>query len=145
MKTASWVLLTVLGTAMLALSLLSAYVAYATERDEFGQGGTKLSEVAAWRPEVARAIQARRGTAAAFAAAYAALFLSVVLGPYRRGDVWAWWSILGTSALLAALTLARIPLLGTRLGAATGGIQLAVVVLALLLDVGRVRSGRSAR
>jgi hypothetical protein len=89
---------------------------------------------------VATAIRARRGTAAAFAAAYGVLFLAVVLGPYRRGDAWSWWALLASSVTLAILTAIRVPALGTRAGAGTGLVQLAVVVVALLLDVSRVRA-----
>ena len=35
--------------------------------------------------------------------------------------------------------MARVPALGTRAGAGTGLVQLVVVVVALLLDLGRVR------
>ena len=103
MKTASWVLLAVMGALMLIVSLLSLNIAYSGSRDEFGQGGPTVDDVRAWNPEVATAIRARRGTAASFAAAYAVLVLAIVLGPYRRGDTWAWWTLLAGAVTLALL------------------------------------------
>jgi hypothetical protein len=142
MTKASWILLTLVGVITLLGSLGSLYTAYApgtSARDDLGRG-TSVQDVEAWRPEVAKAIKARRGTAAAFAAAYAVLFLSVVLGPYRRGDAWSWWALLAGAVTLGLLIALRIPALGTRVGAGTGIVQLAVVLVALLLDVRRVRA-----
>jgi hypothetical protein len=141
MKKASWILLAVLGALMLALSVVSASVAYrADTRDEFGVGGPTLADVAAWNPEVATAVRARRGTASAYSAAFATLLLVVVLVPYRRGEAWAWWAILGSLLVLAVVTFVRIPALGTNLGASTAAIILAVGVVALLLDARRLRT-----
>ena len=142
MKTASWVLLAVVGALMLLGSFASLYTAYSAggaTRDALGTGAT-VQDVEAWRPDVATAIRARRGTAAAFAAAYAVLFLSVVLGPYRRGDAWSWWTLLAAALTLGILAAARVPALGTHAGAGTGLVQLAVVIVALLLDVRRLRA-----
>ena len=143
MRTASWVLLAVAGALILLGSFASLYTAYGSGApDAIGPGAT-IEDVAAWRPEVATAIRARRGTAAAFAAAYAVLFLSVVLGPYRRGDAWSWWALLAAALTLGILIAARVPALGTRAGAGTGLVQLAVVIVALLLDVRRLRTARA--
>src|SRR5688500_13691346 len=114
MRTASWILLAVAGALMLFGSLASAYTAYGGARDAIGEGGASVDDVAAWRADVATAIRARRGTAAAFAAAYSVLFLAVVLGPYRRGDVWSWWALLAAALTLGLLIVARVPALGTR-------------------------------
>jgi len=84
-------------------------------------------------------VRARRATAAAYAAGFATLFLAIVLGPYRRGDRWAWWALAAGTLVVAVSTLLRIPLLGTSLGAGTAGIQLGVVALGLALGAGRLR------
>lgn len=139
MKTASWVLLTMVGALMLLGSVASLYTAYRAGAPDPVTPRITLDDVAAGRPEVATAIRARRGTAAAFAAAYAVLFLSVVLGPYRRGDAWSWWALLAAAVTLGVLIMARVPALETRAGAGTGLAQMVVVVVALLLDLGRVR------
>ena len=140
MRTASWVLLALMGLATLGLSLVSASVAYRAAADQIGP--STLDEVAAGRAEVATALRGRRGTAAAYAAAYATLFLFIVLGPYRRGDRGSWWALLAGSLVLAAIAAARIPFLGTRLGTGTAAVPLAIVVVALLLDVRRLSSAR---
>src|SRR5688500_16926442 len=117
MKTASWVLLAVAGTLVLLGSFASLYTAYIGGAPDPLTPRIMLDEVAAGRPEVATAIRARRGTAAAFAAAYAVLFLFVVLGPYRRGDAWAWWALLAAALTLGILIVVRVPALGTNAGA----------------------------
>ena len=144
MKTASWVLLAIVGALMLLGSFASLYTAYASGAppDALTPSIT-LDEAAAGRPEVATAMRARRGTAAAFAAAYAVLFLAIVLGPYRRGDAWSWWTLLAAALTLGLLIMARVPTLGTRAGAGTGLVQLVVVVVALLLDVRRLQAARA--
>src|SRR2546422_2986702 len=91
-RTTSWILLTVVGALVLVGSLASAGLAYS--RGEYPIGTVPLTEVAGGREGVATALRAIRGTSAAYAAAYAVLFLFIVTGPYRRGDVWAWWAIL---------------------------------------------------
>lgn len=139
MRTVSWVLLALVGLATLGLSFVSASVAYRVSVQE-RIGPATLDEVAAGRTEVATALRARRGTAAAYAAAYATLFLFIVLGPYRRGDRWSWWALLAGSLVLAAIALSRVPLLGTRLGAGAAAVPVGIVIVALLLDVGRLRS-----
>lgn len=140
MKTASWVVLAIVGVLTLLGSFASLYTAYGTGAPDALTPTVSLDDATAGRPEVATAIRARRGTAAAFAAAYAVLFLSIVLGPYRRGDTWSWWTLLGGALVLAILTAARVPALGTRAGAGTGLAALAVVVVGLLLDVRRLRA-----
>lgn len=140
MKTASWVILTVVGALMLLGSFASLFTAYRSGAPDALTPSITLDDATAGRPEVATAMRARRGTAAAFAAAYAVLFLSVVLGPYRRGDTWSWWSLLAAALTLGILIMARVPALGTRAGSGTGLVQLVVVVAALLLDVRRLRA-----
>jgi hypothetical protein len=140
MRTASWIILALMAGLILVGSLFSASVAYRPDApDEFGVGGPKLAEVAARNPQLATAIRARRGTASAYSAAFAVLLLGVVAIPYRRGDAWAWWAVLASFIVLAAVILARVPTLGTRLGAPTGGVILATSVVALLLDVKRLK------
>ncbi len=90
-----------------------------------------------------RRCAAIRGTSAAYAAGYALLFLATVVGPYRRGDKSAWWALLVATSVVVLLTAARTPLLGLPFGSGGTGpaaIQGALVLLALLLDVGRLRS-----
>jgi hypothetical protein len=140
MRTISWIMLVIVGALTFVASLGSAYISYRSPDSDVIGGQTKLADVAAGRADVATALRARRGTAAAFAAAYAVLFLFIVLVPYRRGDVWSWWALLAGMLVLVVLTLARIPFLHTRLGAGAAWLQLGIVGVALLLDVKRVSS-----
>jgi hypothetical protein len=137
LRKVSWVLLVLVGALTLLGSVLAARGAYSS--NDYPIGGTPLSEVAAGREAVATALRGVRGTAAAWAAGFATLFLAVVLGPYRRGDVASWWALLLGTLAFALVTLARVPSLGLRAGAGTALVLLGLVLLALLLDVGRVR------
>jgi hypothetical protein len=140
MRKASWIVLTILGALLLALSFVSASVAYRTDApDEFGVGGPKLSDVAAWNPDVATAIRARRGTASAYSAGLATLLLWVVLVPYRRGEVWAWWAVLASLLVFSAVAFVRVPALGTSLGVPPATALLVVGVVGLLLDARRLK------
>ena len=145
MRTASWVLLAIVGALTLLGSIASLFTAYRSGAPDAITPTITLDEVAAGRPEVATALRARRGTAAAFAAAFSVLFLSVVLGPYRRGDTWSWWALLAAALTLGIFTAARVPAIGTNAGAGTGLVFLAVAGVALLLDVKRLREAAPAR
>lgn len=142
MKTASWILLALAGGLMVVGGLVSLTVAFRSPQDQIGP--VTMSELAVGRPDVEVALRARRATAAAYATAFGTLFLAIALGPYRRGDVWAWWTIFIGTLVLTALTLLRVPFLGTRLGVSTALIQLVVVGLALGLGAGRLRSTATA-
>ena len=138
MKKASWILLTILGIAITFFSLISAVHAYWTD-DDYRVGPLKVSEVAPADPRVATALRAIRGTSAAFGAAYGALFLAVVLGPYRRGEVWAWKALLIAGLTQGALVLLRIPILGTQLGVSAAVTPIVLLLTGLLLDVSRLK------
>lgn len=132
----SWVLLTLLGVMTFLGAVGSTQFAMSKGDDQFGD--VMLSELTQGNQDVANLIHGRRMTAAAFAAAYSVLFLLVVLIPYRRGDVWAWWAILIATLVLSVMIWLRVPTLGISLGASVGYTQLVVVVVALLLDVKRL-------
>jgi len=147
MKTASWVLLSLAGALTLFGSLASLGVAYGSDSDQIGPAS--LTELSAGRLEMATAVRARRATAAAYGAGFATLFLVIALGPYRRGDVWAWWALLAGMLVVSVLIMLRVPFLGIRLAtpsAVTGAgtalsalVQLVVVALGLALGSGRLR------
>ena len=147
MKTASWMLLALAGVATLMISLVSAERAYGTYNDHIG--GVSVSKLSAERPEVETAVRARRATAAAYSAGFATLFLLISVGPYRRGEVWAWWALLVGMLVVSVLVLLRLPLLGTGLNGSVGGgtamaslTQLLLVGAGLALGAGRLRHGR---
>ncbi len=137
LRTASTVLLAIAGSLVLLVSLLSANLAY---RGQYQIGGkTDVNDIAPDRPEVEVALRAIRGTSAAYAAGFAALFLLIALGPYRRGEVWAWWALLWGTLAVLLLILVRVPFLGVWLGAPPAFVLTGVVVLGLLLDAKRLR------
>jgi hypothetical protein len=134
-RTLSWILLAVLGGLVLTVSLISANIAY---RGDFTIGGVPIVEVAAGREAVLLGLRGARGTAAAWGAAWAVLFLALVVGPYRHGDVKAWWGTLASLLALCAVAAARVPFTGGQLGVSTPLILLAVGAVALLIDVKRL-------
>ena len=139
LRTVSWVLLAIAGVLVLLLSFASAALAY---RGDFPVGGVSIAEISGGREGVLLGLRGARGTAAAWGAAWAALFLAVVLGPYRRGDVASWWGILVSAIVLAAVAGVRVPLVGVRPGIEAPLILLAIVLVALLIDVKRLTAPR---
>jgi hypothetical protein len=145
MKTVSWIILLVVGALTVLGSLESANIAYRPHQDRIA--GVTLTELAAGKADVETGLKARRGTAASFAAGFATLFLFIVLGPYRRGDRWAWWAILVGTLVVAVLVLVRMPALGIGPRSPGGGtsvevlLLMGVVAIGLALGAGRLRSG----
>jgi hypothetical protein len=139
LRTVSWVILVIVGALVLLGSLASAHLAY---RGDYPIAGVSVNDVAAGREVVLLGLRGVRGTSAAWAAAWAVLFLAVVIGPYRRGDVGTWWGILASAIVLGAVAGARV--LFTRVQTGTGEpvILLVVVLVALLLDVRRLTGPR---
>ncbi|HMG32718.1 MAG TPA: hypothetical protein VKM94_02175 [Blastocatellia bacterium] len=138
MKKASWILLTFAGVAIILLSLVSAWHAYRTS-DDYAIGSSRVSKVAGGDAGLATALRGIRGTSAAYATAYGVLFLAIVLGPYRRGDVWAWKALLVAGFTEFVLVLLRIPLLGTQHGLLAAVLQVSFLVVGLVLGAGRLK------
>ncbi|HEY6555065.1 MAG TPA: hypothetical protein VI669_17040 [Vicinamibacteria bacterium] len=139
LRTASWVLLAIVGVFTLLISFVSAYLAY---QGDYPIGGAPVADVAAGRPDILTALRGIRGTSAAYGAGFAVLFLATVFGPYRRGETGAWWALLFAAVVIVLITVARVPLLGIPFGSGGSGpaaTQGAVILFALLLDVGRLR------
>jgi hypothetical protein len=137
MRTASWVLLTIVGALTFLVSLISANLAYRGDYP-IGPGGTRIEEVAAGRTEVLEGLRGIRGTSAAYAAAYAVLFLAIAIGPYKRGEVWAWWALLGAILSLALIVVARKAFLASAMGIGAALVPTGLSLLALLLDARRL-------
>jgi hypothetical protein len=139
LRTASWVLLLIVGLLALLVALGSASLAY---RGTFAIAGVSISDVAMGREAVLSGLRGTRGTAAAWGAAWAVLFIAVVLGPYRRGDVATWWGILVSVIVLCVIAWARQPLVGVSAGTGEPLALLAVVFVGLMLDVARLRKAQ---
>jgi len=136
-RTASWVMLVVIGGLGLVLSVLSAVNAYARG---YRIGPESVAAVAAGRPGVETALRGTRGTAAGYAAAYAVLLIGIAAGPYKRGDKGSWWAILASAFVLFLVVAIRQPALGTTLGLAGPTTALCLVLVALVLDGGRLKT-----
>jgi hypothetical protein len=139
LRTVSWVLLALVGVLVLLGSLASANLAY---RGQYPIAGVSVTDVASGRDAVLQGLRGVRGTAAAWAAGWAALFLAVVLGPYRRGDVATWWGILASVLVLGAVAGARVIFTGGQSGTGEPLVLLVVVLVALLIDVKRLTTPR---
>ena len=134
---ASWVLLTILAALVAAFSVLSTMNAYSGAPDDL-TSGYRVADLAAVNPDAATAVRGRRATASTWALAYALLHAWIVLVPYRKGERWAWWALLMSLGISQVLSIARVPALGTTLGANTSGILLAFLVVGLLLGAPRM-------
>jgi hypothetical protein len=150
MRKASWILLTIVGVVILLFSLLSAGVSYYSPENDVLDGKTfapgtqkdasgNVRAVLAFSDSEKIAVRARRGTAAAYAAAFAALMLFIVLGPYRRGETWAWKALFTSVLLLLVITVVRKAALDTIQGIVPAAIPCGLALLALVLDVGRLK------
>jgi len=137
---ASWIVLTVVGALVLLASCVSAYLGY---RGNYPIGGVPIAEVTPGRPGLTAALRAVRGTSAAFGAGFAVLFLGTVLGPYRRGEKRAWWTLALATLAVSGIILLRVPLLGPEMGqqgVGTGLVLGGLVLLGLLLGLDRLSS-----
>lgn len=140
LQTASWILLALVGALTIFVSFVSANLGY---RGDYPIGGLPIAEVAAGREGLLTALRGIRGTSAAFGAAYGVLFLSTVLGPYRRGEARAWWTLFLALLVMVAIVLARMPLLGIAFGEGGTGLAITlggITLFALLLGAGRLRN-----
>jgi len=138
----SWVLLLILAGVITLLSLQSLRVAYFSRSDgltsEFGlsqiqeQGGE----------EAAKAFRGRRVTAATWALGCGLLAIAVIWIPYRRGEPWAWWSLLVGFGVSQLLSIARALALATTAGISAPATILALALMGLLAGVPRMFTNR---
>ncbi len=143
MRKASVSILAVVGIGVLLLSLVSMGQAYFNNYTIGGSEGPGVRQIGGGDPQVEKALRGIRGTSAAYAGAFAVLFLAIVFGPYKRGEVWAWWALMVASLLHAAIVLPRLVFVDTTLGVGPAVAQGVVVIVALLLDASRLRAPRA--
>lgn len=134
---ASWVLLLLLAVAISAISTFSASRALLRGPD-IVVSGFSIDELGTSKPEAADALRGRRLTASAWALGFGLLCMLVVFGPYRRGESWAWWALLIAFGLSQVVSLLRVPMMGTRLGADASIIILVVLAVGLLAGAPRM-------
>jgi hypothetical protein len=138
---ASWVILLGLSAFIALASLASLRNAFFSEQDSLAPNLTLEQVKGIGGDEAVNAVKAlrgRRATAATWALAAGILAFLVALFPYRRGEKWAWWTLLFSLGLSQILSALRYLLIGTSLGAGTAVTVVAVLLLALLLGVPRV-------
>ena len=140
MKKASWILITVTGVALTVLSLVSAVHAYWTE-DDYAIGGMRVSRIAAGDTGLEIALRGVRGTSAAYGAGFGVFVIAIAVGPYRRGDAWAWKALFVAGLAQFVLVALRVPALGTQLGLSAALLQGIPLAVGLLLDAGRLKAG----
>ncbi len=134
---ASWVMLFVVLAAATIFSAQSLWIAYTSPQENITRDYTFDQVRATGGDDAVKALKGRRATAATWALGYALLGLAVALGPYRRGERWAWWALLASLGLSQLLSLLRVIMLGTTQGVATPAVLLAFSLLALLAGVPR--------
>lgn len=129
--TASWVVLLLLSVAMCALSLVSAARPLRRAPDGI-TANYSIEQLDGTNHEAADALRGRRLTAAAWAVGCGLFVGFIVLGPYRRGERWAWWALLVSIGAVSLVSLARIPIMGISQGTA-GYVTIFVVLMIGLL------------
>ena len=142
--TVGWILLLLLAAALTLLSINSIYLPLASRPDGVTSSVTLDDIGAKTSPEVATALRGRRVTAATWALAYGLMLWGVLLVPYKRGERWAWWTILLSIVVSQFLSLARIPMLDTRQGAAASAIIIGMALVGLLLGAQHVFGKRDS-
>ena len=143
MRKASVGVLAFVGIFVLLISFVSMGQAYFNNYNIGGNDGPSVTKVGAGDEQLVKALRGIRGTSAAYAGAFAVLFLAIVFGPYRRGETWAWWALMAACLLHAAIVLLRLVFVGTTLGVGPAMTQVVLVIVGLLLDVSRLRTSNA--
>jgi hypothetical protein len=138
LRTASWILVTFFTAVVALISGVSAWLAYSGA--DYPIAGEPVAEVAAGREGIEVGLRAIRGTSAAYALGFSILMIGIAVGPYRQGTRWSWWTLLVANLGLWAAVALRLPALGTSAGVGAATTQVVLIVVALLLDAGRLRS-----
>ena len=136
----SWVILLVVSAAIVLLSAQSLRIAYTGEPDSLTREYTLTQIREQGGDEAVKAFRGRRATAATWALAFGLLAIFVTLGPYRRGERWAWWALLISVGVSQFLSLLRAVMLGTTAGVGAPVVILAFVFLGLLAGAPRLFS-----
>ena len=132
--TVSWAIFALLGAITIVVSLTSLSAAYLNPDADLIGGRFTPAELSDGDPQVAAALSARRGTAAAFGLSYGILLFGIAWGPYRRrGRLFKW--LLIASLVNAGVILLRAPVLGVGLGLVTAFVPLGLIVVAAVLGM----------
>jgi len=136
----SWVILLIVSGAIILFSLESLWIAYTGKSDSLTHEYTIAQIGEQGGDQAVKAFRGRRATAATWALGYGLLAVAVTFVPYRRGEKWAWWALLGSLGVSQFLSLVRAVMLATTVGVSAPAILLAFVLLGLLAGVPRLFS-----
>jgi hypothetical protein len=142
---AGWVVLLLVSAGIALASLGSLSVAYRSAADNLVPGYSTVQIGEQGGEEAAKAFRGRRVTAATWALGYGLLAFVVTLVPYRKGERWAWWALLASMVTSQLLSMMRVVMVGTVVGAGTSGVLLAFTLLGLLAGVPRIFANPSAQ
>jgi hypothetical protein len=135
---ASWIILLVVSVFVALASLGSLRVAYSEAGDNLSSTMTMQQIREIGGEEAVKNYRGRRATAATFALGFAILAGFIAAVPYRRAEKWSWWALFVSILFSQLLSVARVFMIGTTLGAGTSGILLAFFLLGLLAGVPRI-------
>jgi hypothetical protein len=135
---ASWIILLVVSAFVVLGAIGSLRVAYSESADDLS-GTMTVQQIRDIGGEGAlKNYRGRRATAATFALGFAILSGFIAAVPYRRAEKWSWWALFISILFSQLLSVARVFMIGTTLGAGTSGILLAFFLLGLLAGVPRI-------
>ena len=127
--TIAWVILLIMGLLMTLGGLISMTVAYRGIDESLA--GVSLQRLAELNPNLPTEIRARRATAAFYATSCGLFVIWIAVTAFRNRQKWAWYALLCSLGIGAALSVLRVPLLHHRAGAETAGIMLVLLLVAL--------------
>ncbi len=127
-----WLLLAAMGLLITLGGIESLAVAYRGGDDPIM--GVSMERLAELNPDLPSAIRGRRATAAFYATSCGLLIAWIASTAYRQRQKWAWYALLSSVGLGAALSVLRIPILDYTPGAQAAAAILAVLILALAVS-----------
>ncbi len=127
-----WLLLIAMGLLITLGGIESLVVAYRGADDPIM--GVSMERMAELNPDLPNAIRGRRATAAFYATSCGLLVAWIAATAFRQRQKWAWYALLSSVGVGAALSVLRIPLLDYTPGAQAAAAILVVLVVALAIS-----------
>ncbi len=127
-----WLLLIAMGLLITLGGIESFVVAYRGADDPIM--GVSMERMAELNPDLPNAIRGRRATAAFYATSCGLLVAWIAATAFRQRQKWAWYALLSSVGVGAALSVLRIPLLDYTPGAQAAAAILVVLVVALAIS-----------
>ncbi len=127
--TIAWVILVIMGLLMILGGAASLIVAYRGGNEAIA--GVSFEKLAQVSPELPNAIRGRRATAATYALSCGLFVAWVAVTAFRKRQKWAWYCLLCSVGVGAALSALRVPLMDYRPGWVVAGATLIALIIAL--------------